>query len=131
MKKAQKLLGAGVGRWHTWAVPKANPLFREGKPELRRHPRATVNWPVTVEAGERLYHLKTINLSPFGSKVMSKEPFEVGSQARLHFDPPEGRPLDVQAIVWRTDVDGSAFFFIGVHAEDFSFPTATPPPDNS
>jgi len=112
-------------------VPKANPLFREGKPELRRHPRAAVNWPVTVEAGERRYHLQTINLSPFGAKVMSKEPFEVGSPARLHFDPPEGRPLDVQAIVWRTDVDGSAFFFIGVHAEDFSFPTATPPPDNS
>ena len=112
-------------------MPKANRSLREGKPELRRHPRAKVSWPVTVDAGERRYHLQTINLSPFGAKVTSKEPFEVGSQAQLHFAPPEGRPLDVQAIVWRADIDGAAFFFVGVRAEDFSFPTATPPPDNS
>ncbi len=104
---------------------KVSSSSRERKPDLRRHPRAKVSWPVTVEAGDRLYYLETVNLSPFGTKVSLKEPLEVGSQARLHFTPPGGRPLDVQAIVWRADNDGPAFFFIGVRADDFSFPTET------
>ncbi|HET8576592.1 MAG TPA: PilZ domain-containing protein [Methylomirabilota bacterium] len=109
-----------------------NPVVRDRKPELRRHPRAEVAWPVTVEAGDRLYHLETVNLSPFGAKVSLKEPLEVGSQAQLHFTPPEGRPLDVQAIVWRSDEDGPAFFFIGVrHSEEYSFPTSPQQPDHS
>jgi len=97
-------------------------VLKERKPELRRHPRAKVSWPVVVESGERLYHLQTVNLSPFGAKVSLREPLQVGSKARLHIELPDGRPLDVQAIVWRTDSDGPAFFFIGVRAEDFSFP---------
>lgn len=100
-----------------------NPVTRDRKPELRRHPRARVSWPVIVEAGNRLFHLQTINLSPFGAKVYLKDQLEVGTQAQLHFRPPEGRPLDVQAIVWRADPDGPAFFFIGVRAEEFTFPS--------
>lgn len=110
---------------------KVSPVPRERKPELRRHPRAKVAWPVTVEAGDRLYHLETLDLGPFGAKVSLGEPLEVGSQARLHFAPPHGRPLDVQAIVWRADNDGPAFFFIGVRAENLSFPTETQPPEHS
>jgi hypothetical protein len=35
----------------------------------------------------------------------------------------------VQAIVWRRDPDGSAFFFIGIEGDDFSFPSAPRSPD--
>jgi hypothetical protein len=100
-----------------------SPVFRERRPELRRHSRARVTWPVIVEAGNRLYHLQTENLSPFGAKVRMDEPLEVGSPVRLRLEPPEGRPLDVEAIVWRRDSDGPAFFFIGVHAGGYSLPT--------
>jgi hypothetical protein len=99
-------------------------VIREREPDLRRHPRARVAWPVTVEAGDKLLYLETMNLGPFGAKVrLDDSPLEPGTLAQLHFRPADGRPLDVQAIVWRTDPDGLAFFFIGVDAPDFTFPT--------
>jgi hypothetical protein len=102
-------------------------MIREREPDLRRHPRVKVCWRVTVTSGDHSLDLETINLSPFGAKVRCDQPlFELGAPAQLHFEPPEGRPLDVQAIVWRRDPDGSAFFFIGVEGEEFSFPTSAP-----
>jgi hypothetical protein len=68
--------------------------------DLRRHPRSRVAWPVTV--------------SPIGAKVRLEEELPVGSNARLRFRPPQGLPLDVDAIVWRADSDGPAFFFVSV-----------------
>ena len=101
-------------------------MIREREPDLRRHPRANVSWPVTVRAGDQRLDLETINLSPFGAKIRLHEPaLELGTPAELHFEPPGGPPLDVHAIVWRRDPDGSAFFFIGVAGEDFSFPTGS------
>ena len=77
-----------------------------------------------VEVGDHRLLLETINLSPFGAKVRLDEPIlELGTPAQLHFEPPDGRRLDVHAIVWRRDPDGSAFFFIGVEGDDVSFPT--------
>lgn len=103
-------------------------MIREREPDLRRHPRASVCWPVTVKSGDRQLDLETINLSPFGAKVRLEVPaFELGTPAHLHFEPPQGRPLDVHAIVWRRDPDGSAFFFIGVEGDDFSFPSGVTP----
>lgn len=82
--------------------------------DLRRHPRSNVSWPVIVQAGGRSFERRTVNLSPVGAKVVLDEPLSVGSSARLRFKPPQGRQLDVDAIVWRRDPDGSAFFFVGV-----------------
>jgi hypothetical protein len=65
-----------------------------------------------------------VNLSPFGAKLkLEDSTLRPGTAAQLRFMPPGGRPLDVQAIVWRIDPDGPAFFFIGVDAQDFVFPT--------
>ena len=50
--------------------------------------------------------------------------------AYLHFDPPSGGPLDVHAIVWRRDPDGSAFFFIEVEGDEISFPLESSPVDS-
>ncbi|HET8578333.1 MAG TPA: PilZ domain-containing protein [Methylomirabilota bacterium] len=82
------------------------------KQELRRHPRLRVSWPAIVEAGSRLLHVETVDVSPFGAKVRLDERLEEGTLATLHLRPPDGKPLDIQAIVWRTDEDGPAFFFI-------------------
>ena len=96
------------------------PVIREREPDLRRHPRAKVSWPVTVEVGDQRFDLHTLNLSPFGAKVsLAEPPPELGMPAHLRFRPPGGPPLDVEAIVWRHDTDGLAFFFIGVEGERF------------
>lgn len=86
--------------------------------EHRRHARVTASWPVTIVAGDRLLHLQTVNLSALGAKVgledpLRREPLEVGRPARLRLEPPGADPVEVEAIVWRTDNDGPAFFFIG------------------
>lgn len=82
------------------------------KHESRLHPRSMVSCPVTVEAGNRLLHGETLNLGPSGGKLRLDEPLEEGTAVTLHFTPAEGRPMDVEAIVWRHDDDGSVFFFI-------------------
>ncbi|HKW95373.1 MAG TPA: PilZ domain-containing protein [Methylomirabilota bacterium] len=89
----------------------------------RRHARVPASWPVTVQTGDRLLHLQTLNLSALGVKVgidepLRREPLEVGCAAHLRLEPPGGRALEVEAIVWRADVDGPAFFFVEApHAE--------------
>jgi tetratricopeptide (TPR) repeat protein len=81
--------------------------------DLRRHHRTAVTWPVTVEIGQRRIYLHTTNINALGAKVRSSEPLEVGTRARLHFQRPDGPPLDVDATVSRVDVDGPVFAFVG------------------
>ncbi|MGH7299114.1 MAG: PilZ domain-containing protein [Candidatus Rokuibacteriota bacterium] len=75
------------------------------------------SWPVTVRAGDRLLRLHTLNLSALGAKVgldvtIPGGLLPVGSPAYLRLEPPGGTPVDVEAIVWRADDDGSALFFV-------------------
>ena len=72
-----------------------------------------MTWPVTVEIGQRRIYLHTTNINALGAKVRSSEPLEVGTRARLHFQRPDGPPLDVDATVSRVDVDGPVFAFVG------------------
>lgn len=86
--------------------------------EHRRHARVTTTWPVTVQTGDRLLHLQTLNLSALGAKVgledaLLRDALEVGRPAHLRLQPPGAEPLEIEAILWRTDADGPAFFFIG------------------
>lgn len=80
--------------------------------EFRRRPRSRVSCPVTVEAGKRLLHGETLDLGPSGAKLRLAERLQEGTAATLHFTPAEGHPMNVEAIVWRTDEDGPVFFFI-------------------
>jgi len=90
--------------------------------EHRRYTRLAAAWPVTVRSGDRLLRLQTVNVSAHGIKVGLDEALPpVGSSARLRLEPPDTAPVDVEAIVWRADDDGSAFFFVGTsHAESRS-----------
>jgi PilZ domain len=88
--------------------------------DLRRHPRMKVSWPVTVEVGDARFDRQTIDLSPMGVKVALECPLAVGSRARILLRPPNDAPLEVDAIVWRADDDGPAFFFVGVESADVS-----------
>ena len=101
----------------------------ERRADLRRYPRAKVAWPVVLEVGDRHFNIQTMNLSPMGTKVgLVEAPLEIGSPAKLLIRPPNGRTLDVNAIVWRSDRDGSAFFFIGVDGDDDVYAEHAPQP---
>src|SRR5437899_2269015 len=80
--------------------------------EFRRRPRSRVSCPVTVEMGNRIFQCETLNLGASGAKLRLDERLPEGSAAILHFTPAEGRPMDIEAIVWRSDDDGPVFFFI-------------------
>lgn len=80
--------------------------------EFRRRPRSRVSCPVTVEAGKRLLHGETLDLGPSGAKLRLAERLQEGTAVTLHFTPAEGHPMNVEAIVWRSDEDGPVFFFI-------------------
>jgi hypothetical protein len=102
-------------------------LPNERKPDPRRHPRARVAWPVVVEAGTEVFQVLTVDVSSLGAKLATTGvALEPGTLARLHFRPPEVATLDVQALVWRTDPDGQAFFFV---RRKLAFPTETAQPD--
>ena len=83
-------------------------------------------WPVTVRIGDRLLRLQTVNVSAHGVKIGLDEALPpVGASAQLRLEPPDTAPVDVAAIVWRADDDGSAFFFVGTsHAESRSAVTS-------
>ena len=89
-------------------------MLKDRDPELRRHPRVQIAWRVTVEVQGQLYEVETVNLSPLAAKLTAGDlrP-NPGTAAQLHFHPLLGEPLDVDALVWRTDPDGTIFFFIG------------------
>lgn len=80
--------------------------------ELRRRPRSRVSWPGIVEANSRRLLVETLDVGPFGAKVRLAERLEEGTLATLHLTPPGGRPVKVQTIVWRSDTDGPALFFL-------------------
>jgi hypothetical protein len=84
---------------------------------------------VVVEAGTEVFQVLTVDVSPLGAKLATTGavPLAPGTLAQLHFHPPEVAPLDVQALVWRTDSDGQAFFFVG---GKLAFPTETAEPDS-
>jgi hypothetical protein len=71
-----------------------------------------VNWPVTVEVDGETIQADAMDLSPLGAKLArGQRALRPGSGAQLRFHPGGREPFDVQAIVWRTDPDGDAFFF--------------------
>ena len=64
--------------------------------------------------GDRHLRLQTVNLSAHGVKVALDVALPaVGTSAHLRLEPPDAPPVDVEAIVWRADDDGAAFFFLG------------------
>jgi PilZ domain len=114
----KKALVESVRRWDTRPVPSPRTAITPASSEHRRHARVAASWPVTVQTGTRLLHLHAVNVSALGVKVsldepLRREPLEVGRAAQLRIEPPGAPAVEVEAIVWRTDDDGPAFFFIG------------------
>ena len=75
---------------------------------------------MVVDAGKRFFLLQAVDVSGRGAKVRPTGRLSEGSVAQLHFPPPDGTSLDVEAIVWRVDRDGLAFFFTNDHQRRLS-----------
>jgi hypothetical protein len=80
--------------------------------ERRRRPRARVNWPRILSVGTRVLQVDLLDLASKGAKVHLPDRLEEGTAVRLRLQPPQGRPIEVEAIQWWTDEDGSTVFFI-------------------
>ena len=102
--------GSGTNGSSATRPVRSNAALREGyatQRRPRRYPRFTVSWPVVVEAGKRVFLLQAVNVSGRGAKVGPTERLGEGSVAQLHFYPPDGSSLDVEAIVGRVDLVGA------------------------
>ena len=87
--------------------------------DLRRYPRVRVAWRVIVEVpGGRPLVRETVDFSPYGAKIRLEDRLPQGTSARLRFSTPDRRPLELYAIVRRSDTEGPIFGFVSLtHAD--------------
>lgn len=87
----------------------------------RRYARTRVEVAVTAEAGGRQWHGKTVDLSPYGTKVvpLSKSVSVADSRVQLWLSlPDQETPLALTANVERVDKDGIALSFVGLREQE-------------
>lgn len=91
--------------------------------DRRRHPRASVNLDVEVEAAGNQWSGKTVDLSPFGVKVASRghlATLSPGARAQVLLTLGDREaPLSLSAKVVRADPDGVALDFESPDARQF------------
>lgn len=85
---------------------------KSSRKESRRRPRTKAKWPVIVELDDRVLEGETVDVSQIGVKVCLGVRLEDYKLVTLRLNPPEGCPVEAQAIVLRTDSDGIAFRFL-------------------
>ena len=89
----------------------------KGRGDRRRLPRATVMFPVRVDAG---WEWRALDLSPLGLKIAPQAWLRPGARVRLLLALPDGAPpLVVEAVLVRTEPDGDVFTFINVERSAF------------
>ena len=80
--------------------------------DWRRLPRATVMFPVRVDAG---WEWRALDLSPLGVKIGPQAWLRPGARVQLHLALPDGEPpLAVDAVLVRAEPDGDVFSFINL-----------------
>jgi PilZ domain len=89
-------------------------MIEQGRVEQRRYTRHQVSWPVVLETDDRISFVETIDISVRGAKLSLRKPLALGSVVNLHIHPEDRAEMHVQAVAWRSDPDGMAFFFIGL-----------------
>jgi len=79
----------------------------------RNNRRANVTWTVFARfRGQRL-RFHTVDVSTRGAKLRPRGELQAGQSLTLQFVKPNGRPVRVEAMVWRVDTDGLGVFFLG------------------
>ena len=75
--------------------------------------RAYVSWTVHARARGQRLRFHTVDVSARGAKLRPKGELQPGQSLTLQFVKPNGRPVRVEAMVWRVDADGLGVFFLG------------------
>lgn len=89
----------------------------KGQVYRRRAPRATVTFPVRVDAD---WEWKVIDLSPLGVKIAPRAWLRAGATVQLYLALPDGEPpLAVDAVLARTEADGDVLSFINLKPQEF------------
>jgi hypothetical protein len=79
----------------------------------RNNRRASVSWTVFARfRGQRL-RFHTVDVSARGAKLRPRGELQPGQSLTLQFVKPNGRPVRMEAMVWRVDSDGLGVFFLG------------------
>jgi len=69
--------------------------------EKRRHPRANLRWPVTIETPEGTVRAETKDVSLGGAFILCEKPLPMKEEFRLTLEIPTGDPLTLNAeVVW-------------------------------
>lgn len=67
----------------------------------RKHPRTTVNWPVSMETAGGIVEAEIKNISLGGAFICCEHPLSIGEVFRLTMRVPEGEPIEASArVVW-------------------------------
>ena len=95
----------------------ARPLLHAWRMETRQrsrraNSRAGVSWTAWVQAGSRRLRCHTVDLSANGAKLRPRGEMQPGTPVEVQLHPPEGKPLQVSAVVWRVDPDSMALLFL-------------------
>ena len=69
--------------------------------EKRKHPRADVNWPMTMETPDGTIEAEVRNISVGGAFICCKKPLPVGKVFSLTMIGPDNEPVEATAkVVW-------------------------------
>ncbi len=67
----------------------------------RKHPRTTVNWPVSMETADGIVEGEIKNISLGGAFICCEHPLSIGVVFRLTMKAPDGEPIEASArVVW-------------------------------
>ena len=75
--------------------------------------RANVTWTVFARVRGQRLRFHTVDVSARGAKLRPRGDLQTGTSLTLQFVKPNGRPVRVEAMVWRVDADGLGVFFLG------------------
>jgi hypothetical protein len=75
--------------------------------------RANVSWTVYARVSGQRLRFHTVDVSARGAKLRPRGDLQAGTSLTLQFLKPNGRPVRLEAMVWRVDADGLGVFFLG------------------
>jgi hypothetical protein len=75
--------------------------------------RANVSWTVFARVRGQRLRFHTVDVSARGAKLRPRGELQAGASLTLQFVKPNGRPVQVAAMVWRVDADGLGVLFLG------------------
>jgi hypothetical protein len=92
--------------------------------ERRRHERANIRWPATVETSRGLMEGETKNVSQSGAYIECALPSEPGEEVTLRILPPDRAPLKIAAeVIWTAGNSpfGMGMVFTEISEEDRTY----------